>query len=205
MPQYKLLYFSLRGRAEPIRWVLAAAEQPYEDIRVNKETEWPTKKTEVPYGKVPVLYVDDVPLSQSVAICRYLGRQHGLSVEDSLDQARGDEVADAVHDLLPQAAHIVYAKLANDLEKSKNLATEFFTSTLPPVLRELNKRLEGRPWFCGEKMTWVDLFATCYLGQLKLQNPDSFNGHHRLKNLMEKVHDLPPIKKWIKERPVTPL
>ena len=44
MPQYKLVYFSLRGRGEPVRWVLAAADQQYEDVRYNKETEWPFKK-----------------------------------------------------------------------------------------------------------------------------------------------------------------
>lgn len=44
MPQYKLLYFNLRGRGEPVRWVLAAADQPYEDVRFSRETEWPFKK-----------------------------------------------------------------------------------------------------------------------------------------------------------------
>lgn len=44
MPQYKLVYFNLRGRGEPIRWVMAAAELQYEDVRYNKETEWPFKK-----------------------------------------------------------------------------------------------------------------------------------------------------------------
>ncbi|KAA0183294.1 Glutathione S-Transferase Sigma 7 [Hyalella azteca] len=63
-----------------------------------------------PYGKVPVLYVDGRPLSQSVAICRYLGAVHGLSSKDPWLAAVGDEVADSVHDLLPVAAQIVYAK-----------------------------------------------------------------------------------------------
>jgi len=205
MPQYKLLYFNLRGRAEPVRWMLAVADQPYEDTRFDKEKEWPIKKTEVPYGKVPVLYIDEVPLSQSVVICRYLGRQHGLIIDDVWEQAKGDEVAESVHDLLPPAAQIVYAKLAGNSAQSKVLATEFFSSTLPPVLRELNKRLDGRPWFCGEKMTWVDIFASCYLIQLKIQNPDSFESVPRLKDLLQRVNDLPQIAKWIEERPETPM
>lgn len=65
---------------------------------------------EMPYGKVPVLYVDEKPLSQSVAICRYLGRVHHLVADDPWEAAKGDEVADTVHDLLPHAAQIVYAK-----------------------------------------------------------------------------------------------
>ncbi|XP_042204681.1 hematopoietic prostaglandin D synthase-like isoform X2 [Homarus americanus] len=205
MPQYKLMYFNLRGRGEPVRWVLAAADQPYEDVRFSRETEWPFKKPEMPYGKVPVLYVDEKPLSQSVAICRYLGRMHGLAVEDPWEVAKGDEVADAVHDLLPHAAQMVYAKLAGDVEKAKMLATEFYTSTLPPVMRELDRRLEGRDWFCGDKMTWVDVFAACYLSQLSSHHEASLEAVPRLKILVEKVIKLPQIEKWIKERPDTPM
>ena len=42
--------------------------------------------------------------------------------------------------------------MAGDGEKAKMLATEFYTSTLPPVMRELDRRLEGREWFCGDKV-----------------------------------------------------
>lgn len=205
MPQYKLVYFNLRGRGEPIRWVLAAADLPFEDVRYSRETEWPFKKPETPYGKVPVLYVDDRPLSQSVAICRYLGRTHGMAVDDPWEAAKGDEVVDAVHDLLPHAAQMVYAKLAGDVAKAKMLATEFYTSTLPPVMRELDRRLEGREWFCGDKMTWVDIFAACYLSQLSTHHESSLEAVPRLKNVVDKVIKLPQIEKWIKERPDTPM
>ncbi|XP_066942426.1 hematopoietic prostaglandin D synthase-like [Macrobrachium rosenbergii] len=205
MPQYKLKYFNLRGRGEPVRWVLAAADQPYEDVRFSRETEWPFKKPEMPYGKVPVLYIDDKPLSQSVTICRYLGRMHNLYVDDPWESAIGDEVADSVHDLLPHAAQMVYAKNAGDAEKAKMLATEFYTSTLPPVMRELDRRLEGREWFCGDKMTWSDVFVACYLSQLSAHHEGSLDAVPRLKALVEKVVKIPQIEKWIKERPDTPM
>lgn len=205
MPQYKLVYFNLRGRGEPVRWVMAAAELQYEDVRYNKETEWPFKKPETPYCRVPVLYVDGKPLSQSIAICRYLGRMHGLAVDDPWEAAKGDEVVDAVNDLVPPAAQIIYAKLQCDTERAKMLATEFNTSTLPPTIRELDRRLEGREWFCGSKMTWVDVFAACYLSQVATQHDASLDAVPRLKKLVDKVIRLPQIEKWMKERPDTPL
>ncbi|KAK7073464.1 hypothetical protein SK128_021718 [Halocaridina rubra] len=159
----------------------------------------------MPYGKVPVLYVDDKPLCQSVAICRYLGRVHDLSVDDPWESAKGDEVADTVHDLLPHAAQMVYAKLGGDGEKAKMLATEFYTSTLPPVMRELDRRLEGREWFCGDKMTWSDIFVACYLSQLSAHHESSLDAAPRLKTLVERVVKLPQIEKWLKERPETPM
>ena len=65
---------------------------------------------ETPYGHVPVLYVDDKPLCQSVSICRYLGKVHNLHSDDPWAAAVGDEVADSIHDLLPPAAKILYTK-----------------------------------------------------------------------------------------------
>ena len=64
----------------------------------------------MPYGHVPVLYVDGKPLCQSVAICRYLGRMHDLAVDDPWEAARGDEVAGSVNDLITPAALIAYAR-----------------------------------------------------------------------------------------------
>ena len=40
MPQYKLMYFNVRGRAEAARMMLHLAGQEFEDYRF-KEGEWP--------------------------------------------------------------------------------------------------------------------------------------------------------------------
>ncbi|MPC53753.1 Hematopoietic prostaglandin D synthase [Portunus trituberculatus] len=81
------------------------------------------------------------------------------------------------------------------------LATEFHTTTLPPTIRELDRRLDGRDWFCGSKMTWVDLFAACYLKEITLQHEGSLDAVPRLKKHVEKIAKLPQIEKWLKERP----
>ena len=43
MAPYRLYYFNAHGRAEHIRYLLALAEQEYEDYRITKE-EWPELK-----------------------------------------------------------------------------------------------------------------------------------------------------------------
>lgn len=43
IPQYKLIYFNGRGRAETIRLLFAQAQVKYEDVRIEKD-QWPTLK-----------------------------------------------------------------------------------------------------------------------------------------------------------------
>lgn len=38
-PKYKLIYFPLEGRAEPIRWLFSLGNIPFEDVRISFE-EW---------------------------------------------------------------------------------------------------------------------------------------------------------------------
>lgn len=43
MPEYKLIYFNARGRAEISRWIMAYGNIPYTDERVEK-ADWPERK-----------------------------------------------------------------------------------------------------------------------------------------------------------------
>ncbi|CAF4284080.1 unnamed protein product, partial [Rotaria sp. Silwood2] len=54
MSTYKLYYFNARGRAEVSRLIFAAAGQKYEDIRYERD-QWPSHKSEMPLGQIPVL------------------------------------------------------------------------------------------------------------------------------------------------------
>lgn len=56
MPKYKLTYFPIRGKAEPIRIVFALAGVEFEDVRVDPE-EWITKLKHGEYCKYIVTMI----------------------------------------------------------------------------------------------------------------------------------------------------
>lgn len=100
MPAYKLYYFNLRGRAELARLLFAHAGVEYEDVRFDRDSEWPTTyKPKMPFGQCPVLEVDGKMLAQSHTIGRYLARKFGLAGKDEWEQAQADMYADCLMDL----------------------------------------------------------------------------------------------------------
>ena len=80
----KLYYFDVYARAEPIRLLLNHAKVPFEDVRVQGEDFAKLKgdSNKLEFGQLPVLEHDGRFLSQSAAILRYLGAQHGYYPSD---------------------------------------------------------------------------------------------------------------------------
>jgi prostaglandin-H2 D-isomerase / glutathione transferase len=70
---YKLHYFNGRGRAEVSRLIFATVGQQFEDIRY-ESSEWPSYKSKMPLGQMPVLEVDEFKLPQSLSIARFLAK-----------------------------------------------------------------------------------------------------------------------------------
>ena len=99
MTSYKLTYFDFSGgRGEPIRIALHAAGIAFEDNRLTG-AEFGTMRQGLRFNALPVLEVDGVTVTQSNAICRYVGKLAGLYPKDSLQALYCDETMDAVEDV----------------------------------------------------------------------------------------------------------
>ena len=98
---YTLYYFDAKGRAEPMRILLAHAGVEYTDKRLERN-EWGNMKQNMPNKKVPVLEVDDgmsqTKLGQSGAILRFLGKKHGYYPEDPIAAHKCDYLIDCYND-----------------------------------------------------------------------------------------------------------
>jgi hypothetical protein len=52
----------------------------------------------MPFGKVPVLEIDNKVLHQSIALCRYLGTEAGLVGKNSWENLQIDIMVDTIND-----------------------------------------------------------------------------------------------------------
>ncbi|XP_066941847.1 hematopoietic prostaglandin D synthase-like [Macrobrachium rosenbergii] len=199
MPEYKLIYFNSRGRAELTRWIFAYGGIPYTDERLEKE-DWPAVKNTIPNGKLPCLMVDGKPLPQSQAIARYAAKEVGLVPEDNLQSALCDAVVDTITDI---AMELYKLHVMTDEEERKNQYLDVKEKTLEPALSYLEKQLNGHEWIVGEKITWADLAIGAILGAIVQRKEDFLASHPKLEEHVTKIQSLPKIQEWIENSPKT--
>lgn len=75
---------------------------------------------------------------------------------------------------------------------------------IPLYLNKLNERANSGFLAC-EKLTWADFFLASFKDYFNWAIKDDFNDFAAYPNLhaiVEKISNLPAIKKWLEERPV---
>jgi len=182
---------------------LAQAGVEYEDYRIARD-QWPTVKKETPMGQVPILEYDGDVFCQSTTIARFLARKYNLAGKNDIAAAEADQAVDALNDIF---SHFVAWRKESDETKKNEMMKVLTEETIPAWLQMMEKYLtsKGGKYLAGDELTWADLaffnFASMILmdkmPQVKLSEYKNING------LVQKVGDLPKIKKWINDRPVT--
>ncbi len=155
MTSYKLTYFDFAGgRGEPIRIALHAAGMPFEDIRLSF-AEFSKMRQDTPFNALPVFEIDGVAVSQSNAICRYIGKMAGLYPTDDLQALYCDEAMDAVEDL---GHHIgrTFGLEGEELKAAREKLVDGWLTTFLKGLGALLQRGGGR-YFADNQLTVADL------------------------------------------------
>ncbi|UJR16860.1 hypothetical protein I4U23_003758 [Adineta vaga] len=203
MSTYKLYYFNGRGRAEVSRLIFAAAGQQYEDIRYERD-EWPSHKSEMPLGQIPVLEYDDTQLPQSFSIARFLAKQFNFAGKDNFEQAKVDAVVDTMIDAV---AKFVPTRMEPDETKKDELTKKFFAEELPKQLDNLNVlgKLYGNggAYFVGNGLTWADLLFHVVAEIFLEADGNCLNNHAWLQQNKTEVEKQPRIAEYLKNRPKT--
>ncbi|XP_020279883.1 glutathione S-transferase-like [Pseudomyrmex gracilis] len=199
MPVYKLTYFPSKALAEPIRFLFSYGGEKFIDDRFDRAN-WQAIKPTLPFGQVPVLEVDGKLVWQSVAICRYLATRYGLAGKDDWESLEIDVAVDTIHDMREKIAAYFYETNAVSREEKLKVAKEL----VPYYLERLDDQVQKNGgYFVGGKLSWADLTFVALLDyfNLMMNDEDIIDKYENLKQLKEKVLDLPAIKKWIETRP----
>ncbi|XP_078259324.1 hematopoietic prostaglandin D synthase-like [Rhinoraja longicauda] len=198
MPNYKLTYFKLRGRAETVRYIFAYSGINYENDTIERSV-WASLKPTLLFKQLPILKVDKIELNQSTAIARYLARESGLAGKSNFEQAQVDAIVDTINDFM----NLFPWTERNETVKQK-MNEDIVTNNIPILLNGLSKLLGDQDWFVGNSVTWADFhWAVCSI-TLSYLNAD-LHSHPTLLALKERVEALPQIAAWIERRPNTPL
>uniref|UniRef100_A0A287CV69 Hematopoietic prostaglandin D synthase n=2 Tax=Ictidomys tridecemlineatus TaxID=43179 RepID=A0A287CV69_ICTTR len=199
MPNYKLIYFNMRGRAEIIRYIFAYLDIKYEDHRI-EHADWPKIKPTLPFGKIPVLEVDGLTLHQSLAIARYFARNTDLAGKTEMEQCQVDAIADTLDDFM---ATFPWAEKNQDVKDQ--MFNKILTYDAPHFMQDLDKYLGDKEWLIGNYVTWADFYWDICSTTLLVLKPDLLDAHPRLLALQKKVQAIPAIADWIQRRPQTKL
>jgi len=208
-PKYKLTYFNMRGLAEPIRYIFAYLDIPYEDKRIEQGDEWNNIKSDVllhqdyPWGNMPVLKENDFVLCQSHAIVRYLGHKYNLTGANLQENAKCDEYLDAIKDYFYEFFPLFREK---DESKKQEIKEKIAKEATMKFFPKFNKDLEanGGEFIVGKKVTYADFLLFHYFSQSMITlGDDIFDEYPAIDKYMENMFRIPNIKKWMAKRPNT--
>ncbi|HSF63959.1 MAG TPA: glutathione S-transferase family protein [Paracoccaceae bacterium] len=157
---------TVKSRTLRVLWMLEELGQPYDHVAAPPRSEGVTALN--PAGKVPVLVVDNVPITDSTAIIQFLADRHGALTHPAgtLDRARQDSLTqflldefDAALWMAARHSFILPPELRQSAIKD-SLKWEFERSQRALVAR----MAEDGPFLMGDRMTVPDIILAHCLG-----------------------------------------
>ncbi len=154
MADYKLTYFDMDGgRAEPIRMAFHSAGIAFEDHRISFQ-DFMEMRDGFRFRCVPILEIDGAAVTQSNAMCQYVGKMAGLYPDDDLQALYCDEAMGAVEDLM----HAMVTTFGLEGDELKAAREKLVDGWLSVFLKGLNELLErGGDYFADNRLTIADL------------------------------------------------
>ncbi|NP_001082252.1 glutathione S-transferase P 1 [Xenopus laevis] len=208
MPGYVLTYFPVRGRAEPIRLLLADQGISWKEDEV-QIPDWfsgkDARKKEAVFGQLPQFQDGDYVLYQSNSILRYLGNKHGLTGANDEERGHIDMVNDGVEDLRQKYGRLIFF----EYETGKDKYLKELPSQLDFFERILSKNANGSKFVVGQKISFADYnlldILQCHLDLCS----KSLSAYPLLTAYVERLVARPKISEYLKsdarnKRPITP-
>ncbi|XP_051021916.1 glutathione S-transferase Mu 2 isoform X2 [Acomys russatus] len=193
-------YWDFRGLAHCIRLLLEYTDTSYEEKRYATgdgpdfdRSQWLNEKFKLglDFPNLPYLIDGSHKITQSNAILRYLARKHHLCGETEEERIRVDIVENQAMDTRMQLGMLCYSP---DFEKRK----PEYLEGLPEKMKLYSEFLGKRPWFAGDKITYVDFLAYDILDQHREFEPKCLDAFPNLKDFLARFEGLKKIADYMK-------
>jgi hypothetical protein len=219
----KLVYFDAKGVVEISRVLLKIGGMPFEDFRYpitakegggfNTEEFTAAKdagELSSNMDRVPIFYIDNVPLGQSKAIERFIAHRCNLMGSSDIEAAQIDCVAEHVRDIKEKWGKIRFTGgFGPNPEKDAAIKKWFEEGELTEWLVKLEKSLPpSKVENCsvGESTTYADVCIWNLLCDY-FDNVDGITNSskecRRLTQIADKVKSIEAVKSYLAERPAT--
>ncbi|XP_070343098.1 glutathione S-transferase Mu 2-like isoform X2 [Equus asinus] len=142
-------------------------------------------------GTLPYLIDGAHKITQSNAILRYIARKHNLCGETEEEKIRVDILENEIMDTRMALARLCYNP---DFEKLK----PEYLEALPETMKLFSQFLGKRPWFAGDKLTYVDFLAYDLVDELHMFEPMCLDAFPNLKDFIARFEGLKKISAYMK-------
>ncbi|ELR59555.1 hypothetical protein M91_01613 [Bos mutus] len=216
-------YWDIRGLAHAIRLLLEYTDSNYEEKKYTMgdapdydRSQWLSEKftlgldfpnvgqsgvqTQTPvccttkamlFFQLPYLIDGGHKLTQSNAILRYIARKHNMCGETEEEKIRVDILENQTMDVRLHMARICYSP---DFETLK----PGFLKEIPEKMKLFSDFLAKRPWFAGDKLTYVDFLAYDVLDRHRIFEPTCLDEFPNLKDFITRFEGLKRISAYMK-------
>lgn len=197
-----IVYFEIRGRAEPIRLMLEHLGIDYRDEFVSGR-EWMRFKRTTPFGKVPIYKEGEQVIPESHAIVRYLARKHDLGGQDEAETIQCDVLGEVLHDASEAMGRLFWDPHFED--NRENFVNKRLTRTLDSLEDWLQTHSVSEQFWVGSGLTYVDFIGWACLDMVRMLAPGLLDHYPRLSALKQAFEQRPAVAAYLQSprRPET--
>ncbi|XP_003641074.1 glutathione S-transferase isoform X1 [Gallus gallus] len=192
-----LHYVSVRGRMEPVKWLLAAAGVEFEErfIETKEDLQKLRASGSLLFQQVPMVEIDGMKLVQTRAILNYIAGKYNLYGKDLKERALIDMYVEGLADLNEL---IMYHDFKPANEKEENLANilDKAANRYLPVFEKVLKD-HGHDFLVGNKLSRADVHLLETILVVEEFKPDALAKFPLLQSFKARMSNMPNIKKFL--------
>uniref|UniRef100_A0A2P2HXY9 glutathione transferase n=1 Tax=Hirondellea gigas TaxID=1518452 RepID=A0A2P2HXY9_9CRUS len=192
-------YWSLRGLAQHIRYVLHYTGTEYEEKQYNagpgpeySKQEWLDDRDSLglEFPNLPYYIDGDLKITESTAILRHLARKHGLYGSTEEDRIRVDVACGITHDVTFRFIRLCYD------DKFEKLKDAYIADISGPVGKLAKLVADNRTYVLGDKISLADFLLFETIERFVAFMPTCLASFEHLSAFQARIADLPAIKTY---------